>query len=136
MKKCFILILLSLSILSCSRKAKDSIYTVKWNNNSLVPEAIITGGEGHSQTYHNVSWFRLKCYVYLDGTARFLSSEFGAQFFTKAPFHENFKWPLLITNNDTIKLDINALANKIETIQQHYSTLWFNSSKLYFERKN
>jgi hypothetical protein len=106
-----------LIILSCSTKEKAPTYFVKWNDTSLIPEAVITGGEGHPQAYHNVSGFRLKSYVYLDGTARFLSGEFGSQFFTKAPFQENFKKPILIVGKDTITLDLNMLARKIKTVR-------------------
>ncbi len=63
------------------------IYDMSWSEIAGLPVAMIHGGEGHSHAHHPLAGWRMKANVYLDGTVRPFSGEFGSVFFTPAPFH-------------------------------------------------
>ena len=92
--------------MSASDKAA---YDVQWLEAEGAPVARITGGAGHPQAYHPVQGWRLKSYVYLDGSLRLLSTEFGSRFFNLAPFHDKACKAELHWVEEAVELDYNRL---------------------------
>lgn len=89
---------------SQSEKA-EALYEIEWEDKDNIPEAIIKEGKGHPQAFHPILGWRLKTYVYLDGTVRLLSGEYGPLFFNPAPFHSSAERAMLTIEDETIPLD-------------------------------
>ncbi|MBI4023555.1 MAG: hypothetical protein HY360_01150 [Verrucomicrobia bacterium] len=82
-------------------------YDFEWGDEDDLPVARIHGGKGHPHAHHPVAGWRLKANVYMDGTVRLFSGEFGSRFFNPAPFHPGARKTRLLFSERMVEIDFN-----------------------------
>jgi len=92
----------------------NECYHTEWTERNTLPVAVVRAGTGHPQAHHPLAGWRLKANVYLDGSVRLFSGEFGSVFFNRAPFHEGAQRIRLVFGDRTEELDLNRLGARLE----------------------
>ena len=97
---------------------QKSLYDLAMKQVSGLPCFVIRSGPGHPHAFHPFGGWRLKANVYLDGSVRLFSGEFGSRFFQPAPFHPGFERASLNFQDTSIDLDMNQLGAVLKTTRQ------------------
>lgn len=80
-----------------------------WSEHEGLPTAWVETGSGDPCAYHPLAGWRMKAEVYLDGSVRPLSAEFGSRYFAPAPFHVGHRRARLIIGDTDQELDLQRL---------------------------
>jgi hypothetical protein len=80
-----------------------------WSEFQDLPTAWVEAGSGDPYAHHPLAGWRMKAEVYLDGSIRPLSAEFGSRYFAPAPFHPGHRQTSLIVGDTVRELDLQRL---------------------------
>jgi len=88
----------------------DPVYHSNWIETDGLPIAVIDGGRGHPHAHHPLAGWRMKANIYLDGTVRPFSGEFGSRFFSMSPMDPAARRAQLeLLDGTMVVLDLNIL---------------------------
>ena len=80
-----------------------------WTLQEALPTAWVESTGGNPYAHHVLAGWRMKAEIYLDGSVRPLSVEFGSRYFVPAPFHPGHQKARLILAGGEVELDLQRL---------------------------